>query len=109
MGDEVVRTAIQVVGSYDVIASLHNILKRVSDGSSTRCDSQSCHTAFEGCYAVFENSLCRVGQTTVDITCIAQAEAVGGMLRVVENVARGLIDGYCAGIGCGVGLFLTYM
>ena len=35
VGNQIIRTTIQVVGSYDVIASLHNVLQGISDGSSS--------------------------------------------------------------------------
>ena len=80
MGNQVVRTTIQVVGRNDMVASLHDVLQSVGDGSSTRGDSQSGYTTLEGSHAVFEYTLRRVGQATIDITCIAQTKAVGSML-----------------------------
>ena len=80
MGNQVIGTAIQVVGSDDMIAGLHNILECVCDSRSTRGNSQSGYTTFEGSYSVFEHALSRVGQTTVDVTCIAQTKAVGSVL-----------------------------
>ena len=63
-----------------MVASLHNVLQGVGDGGSTRGHSQSGHTTLKGSHAILEDSLCRVGQAAIDITGIAQTEAVGGML-----------------------------
>ena len=80
VGDEVIRTAIEVVGSHYMVARLHNVLQRIGDGGGTRGDSQSCHTALQGSHTVFKHTLRRVGQTTIDITRITETETVGGML-----------------------------
>jgi hypothetical protein len=92
-----------------MVASLHNVLKGVGDGSSTGSHSQTGHTAFEGGNAVFEHALGGVGQTTIDISGIAETETVGGVLRVMEYIRRGLVDGHGASVGCGVSLFLAYV
>ena len=55
-----------------MVASLNDILQGIGDGSGTRGYSQTCYATFKSSYAVFKHTLCRVGQTTVDITCIAQ-------------------------------------
>ena len=109
VGDEVERAAIEIVGSHDMVASLHDVLQGVGDGSGTAGHGQSGHAALKGCHAVFEHALGGVGQTAVDVAGIAQTEAVGGMLGVAEHVAGGLIDGHGTGIGGGVGLFLAHM
>ena len=109
VGDEVVRTAIEVVGCDDMVAILHNVLQGVGNGSSTRCYGKTCHTTFEGCDTILKHTLRRVRQTTVDITGITQSETVGGVLRVVEHIAGGLVDGHGTCVGCGVCLFLAYV
>ena len=109
VGDEVERTAIKIVGCYDVVACTNDVLQCIGDGCCTTGYCQACYTAFERCNAVFKHALCGVGQTTIDITCIAQTEAVGSVLRVTKYVRSGLIDRYGTGVGCGIGLFLAYM
>ena len=109
MGDEVVRTTIEVVGCHDMIACLHNILQCVGNSGCTAGHCQSSHTTFECCHTILEHTLCRVGQATVDITCIAQSKAIGSVLRIVEHITGGLINGHGTCISSGVGLFLAYM
>ena len=67
VGNQVVGTTIEVVGSDDVIAVLHDILQRISDGSSTTGHSQTCHTTLKGSDAILEHTLSGVGETT---TCV---------------------------------------
>ena len=57
MGYQVVRATIEVVGSYDMVASLHNILQGIGDSSGTRSHSQACHTTLEGGHTVFKHAL----------------------------------------------------
>ena len=109
VGDEVERTAIEVVGGYQMVALEQDVLQCIRDGSSTRGDSQSGYAALKGCNTILQHSLRGVGQTSVDVSCIAQAEAVGSMLRVVEDVRGCLIDGHCPCISCGVCTLLAYM
>ena len=109
VGDQIVRATIKVVGSHDMITCLYDVLQGISDGSSTRGYSQTSHTALKGCDAILEHTLSGVSQTTIDITCIAETEAVGCVLRVMEHIARGLINRYRTCVGCGVSLFLAYM
>jgi hypothetical protein len=80
MGYQIIGTTIEIVGSYDMITSLHNVLQGIGDGSSTRSYSQTGYTTLEGSNTILEYTLSRVGQTTIDVTCIAQTETVGSML-----------------------------
>ena len=109
VGNQIIASTIKIISSHDMIAILYDVLQRIGDSSSTRGNGQSGYTTLEGCHAILEHTLSRVGQTTVDITCIAKTETIGCVLRVVENIARGLIDGHCASVSCGVSLFLAYM
>ena len=109
MGDEVVRTAIEVVCCYDMVAILYDVLQGIGNGSSTRGYGKTCNTTFEGCDTILKHTLGGVRQTTVDITGITQSETVGGVLRVVEHIAGGLVDGHGTCVGCGVCLFLAYV
>ena len=80
MGNEVVRTTIQVISSYDMVTCLHNVLQSVSNSGCTTGHCKSCYTAFESSNTILEHTLCRVGQSTVDITSIAKSETIGSML-----------------------------
>ena len=107
MGDEVVGAAVEVVGCHDVVARLGDVLQGVGDGCRAAGHGQARHTALERRHAVLEHGLCGVGQAAVDVAGIAQAEAVGSVLRVVEHIARGLVDRHRTGIGGRVGLLLS--
>ena len=109
MGDEVERAAIEIVGSHDMVARQQDILQGQSDGSGTRRHGQSGHATLKGSHPLLEHTLCGVGESAIDVAGIAQAETVGSMLRVAEHIGCGLVDRHRAGIGCWVGLLLTYM
>ena len=86
MGNQIIGTTIQVVSSNDMVASLYDILQGVGDGSSTRSYCQSCYTTFECSHAIFEYALCRISESSIYITSVAQTETVGSMLGVAEYV-----------------------
>ena len=109
VGDEVVAAAVEVVGSHEVVSGLQDVLQRIGDGSGAAGNGQTGHTAFEGGHAVFEDALRGVGQTAVDVAGVTQSEAVGGVLRVAEHVAGGLIDGHRTGVGGQIVIGLPHM
>ena len=80
VGNEIERTAIEVVCSHDVIAVLQHGLQRVGHSCSARGYSQTCYTALEVSDTIFEHTLGRVGQSAVDVAGVTQAETVGSML-----------------------------
>ena len=92
-----------------MVASPGNVLQGVRHGSSATGHGQSCHATLKGGHTILKHTLCGIGQAAIYIAGIAQAEAVGGVLRVAEHVAGGLIYRYGACVGCGVGLFLAYV
>ena len=109
MRDEVERAAVEIVGRDEVRAGQQDVLQGVGDGGSTAGYGQTGHAALEGSHAVLKDALRAVGQTAVDVAGVAQAEAVGSVLRIAEYIRRGLVDGHRAGVGGGVGLLLAYM
>ena len=80
VGNQVIGAAIEVVGGNDVVAGQRNVLNGVRHCGCTAGHGQTGHAAFECCHAVFKHALRGVGQTTVDVTGIAQSEAVGSVL-----------------------------
>ncbi len=92
-----------------MVACLSYVLQRIGDSCGSACHCQACHAALESCHAVFEHTLSGVGQSPVDVAGIAQSEAVGSVLRVVEHVTCGLIDRHGACVGSGIGLLLAHM
>jgi hypothetical protein len=63
-----------------MVTSLYDVLQGVGDSSGTRGNSQTGYTTFEGCDAILKDALGRVGQTTIDITCIAETKTISSML-----------------------------
>ena len=109
MSDEVISTTVDIVGCYDVVAILKDVLQSVGYCGSTGSYSQTSHTAFEGSNTILEYTLSRVGQSTVDITCVTETEAIGCVLRVAEHVTCGLVDWHRTSIGSWIWIFLTYV
>ena len=57
VGNKVVGAAIEVVGSNDMVAILHDVLQGVGDGGSTRGHGQTGYATFKGCDTIFEHAL----------------------------------------------------
>ena len=77
MCQQIITSAVDGFGCYDMVACTGDILESISDGGSTRSNCQSGYSTFEGGYALFKNSLSGVGQTTVDVSRVLQAETCG--------------------------------
>ena len=58
VGDEVVAATIEVVGCYDMVTSLYDVLESVCDGCCTRSNCKTSYATFKGSNTVFENTLC---------------------------------------------------
>ena len=82
-------------------------LDGISNSGGTGGHSQSGHTALQSGDALLEHILRGVGQAAVDVAGVGQAEAGGGVLRVMEHIGSGLVDRNRTGIGSGIGLLLT--
>ena len=106
---EIVSAAIDVFAGHDVVACVGDIGDGVRHCGGSRSHGQRAHSALERSHTLFEDGLRRVGEPPVDISGVLQCKAVGGVLRVVENIRGGLVDWNGARIGCRVCLFLPYM
>ena len=109
MLQQVVGAAVDSVGSYHVVTGISEVRDGVGHGSGAGSNGEASYSSFESGHTVFEDTLCSVGQTAVDVAGILEVEAVGSVLSVVEHIRGRLVDGYRTGIGCGVCLFLAYM
>ena len=107
MGQQIIRSAVDGLSCHDMVACTGDILKGISDGCRTRGYGQSGNTAFQSRHTFLEHILGGVGQTTVDVSRVLQAETCGCMSGVMEYIGSCLIDRYGAGISCRVGLFLS--
>lgn len=65
--------------------------------------------AFQGRNALFQHVLSGIGQPAVDIPSVSKPKSGGGVDRIAEHIAGGLVDGYRPCVGGGVGLLLTHM
>ncbi len=101
--------AVEVVGGNHVVAGLGHVEQAVGHGCGAAGQCQCGCAPFEGGHTFFKHVLCRVGQAAVYVACIAQPEAVGAVLAVVEHIACSLVDGHGAAVGYRVGLFLAHM
>ena len=107
MLEEVVGTAVDVVGGYDIVTGESESVDRICNGSGTGSDSKCGGTALQCCDPVLEDCLGGVVQPSVDVSGLFKGEPVGGLLGILENVRCGEIDRNRPGIGYGVGLLLS--
>ena len=106
---QIVRTTVDGLLSNHMVTGLRKRLDGIGNGSSTRRDGKARHAALERGDTILKDALSRIGQAPVNVAGIGQAKAIGSMLGVAEDIARGLINGHSASIGCGIGAFLANM
>ena len=109
MLQQIVCSTVDRLGCYDVISCVSQVLQRVGNSCGTRCHSQSCNTAFQSCQSLFENVLCGVCQSAVDVTCVCQSESCCRMIGIAEHVRCCLIDRNCSCVRCRIRRFLSDM
>ena len=107
VGQQIVAAAVDGLLGDNVVTGLGQGLNGVADGGRAGSRGQSGYAALKRRNALFQHVLGGVGQTTINITCVRQAEPGGGVGGVVEHIGSGLVDGHRAGIGGGIGLLLT--
>ena len=106
----------QVIGSSvdgllrdDVLSCMRQGHDRIGNRSGSGSNSQSADAALQCSDSLLQNVLCGVGQSSIDVSGIAKCEAVGCMLCIVENIRGCLVNRNGSGIGCRIGLFLSYV
>ena len=109
MRQQIVRSAINGLGSHNVITCTRNILKSIGQSCRTGSNRQPRNTSLKSCNALFEHPLCGICQSAVDITRILQPKAGRCMSRVMKHVRSSLIDRYGPRIGRRIRLFLSHM
>ena len=92
-----------------MVTALCQILDGVGNCCCSGCDCQGCNTTFQGCDSLLENILRRVGQTSVNITCICQTKSCCCVIAVAEYIRRSLINRYCTCVSYRIGSFLSYV
>ena len=104
---QVIAAAVDGLLGHDVVTSLCQGLNGVSNSCRAGGQRQSCHAAFQSRDALFQYILGGVGQSAVNIAGICKTKPGSGMGGIAEDIRSGLVDGDCAGIGSGIGLFLA--
>ena len=89
-------STVDVLCRYDMVTVLCQVLNGVGDSCCTGSYCKSCYTAFQCCDSLFKYIFCRVGQTSVNVTCICQSETCCCMIAVTEYIRRSLINRNCS-------------
>ena len=79
------------------------------DGSRPAGNSQSPNTALKLGHSILKYFLGWVSKPCVDVPSLGEVEKGFSVIAAVKDIAGGLVDGYCAGSGCTVCLFLSCM
>ena len=103
VGEQVVGAAVQRLGRDQVVARAGEVEHGQGLGGLPARHRQSRDAAFELRDALLEHVARRVHDAGVDVAEDAQPEQVGGVLRVVEHVARRRVDRHGARVGRRVG------
>ena len=106
---QVEGTAVNIFCRYDVVTVLCQVFNGIWNSCCSGCYCQCCNTAFQSCDSLFEYILCRVCQSSVDVTGICQTKSCSCMIAVTEYIRRSLINRNCPCIGDRVWSFLTYV
>ena len=109
MRQQIVGAAVNIICRNDMISLFCQVLDRVADSCCATGYRQSCGTTFQCCNTLLEDALCRVAQTTVDLTGIFQSETGCCVIAVAEYIRRCLINGNGSGTGHRIGLLLSHM
>ena len=78
--NQVERTAVEVIGSHDVVARSEEILQGIGHSRRAARHSQGSHAALQGRHAFLEDRLSGISEAAIDIARITQRKAVGCML-----------------------------
>ena len=107
MGQQVEAAAVYGLLGYDVAAVSRQSLDRV--GHCRRAGSQGQRRAatFQCRQPFFQHVLGGIGQASVNVAGVFQAETVRRVLTVMEYIGSSLVNGNCPGIGCRICLFLS--
>ena len=104
VGKEIVCAAVEGFGCNDVVACFNQSLNGIGNCRHTAGYSQCGDTSFQTGNAFFQNGSGRIHHTGVDIARNLKVEQVCAVLRVVESVGSGLVNGDSSGFGSRFGL-----
>ena len=80
MCQKVVCSAVDGLGSYNVLTCFCKCLECIIDSCCTGSNCKRCNSAFKSSNSLLENILCRVGKSSINISGIAKSETVSCML-----------------------------
>ena len=109
VGQQVVAATVDGFLGNNVVVLLRQRLDGVRNGGRTGSNGQRSDTTLQSGNSLFQHILSRVSQAAVDVACIGQPEASGGVCGIVKHIGSGLVNGNGSGIGGGVSLLLTNM
>ena len=97
------RAAVELASGDEIVARLHQRMERQELCRMARRHNQCRSAAFECCDARLEHALRRVADARVDVAEGFEAEQRRGVIGIIEDVGRGLVDRRDAGAGRGIG------
>ena len=109
MSQQVEAAAINGLLGYNVLTSTSQSLNSIVNSSRTRSYSQSSRATLQSCNTLLQNILSGIGQTSIDITSIPQAESVCCMSGISEYIGSSLINRHRSRIGSRIRLLLPNM
>ena len=109
MIQEIVAASVDGLLGYHVVSRSRQGQDGIGHRRGSRGDGQSSCSALQGSHSLLQDALGGVGQPSVNVAGVPEAEPVRRVLGAVENVGGGLIDGDRSGIRCRIGLLLSYM
>ena len=107
MGKQIVCAAVDGLLADDVVTLLGERFDRICNCRRAGSNRQGRYAALEGRDALFKDVLCGICEPAIDVARVTKGEAIRRVLRVVEYIGSRRINRDGAGIGGGVGLFLT--
>jgi hypothetical protein len=84
--------AIELAHRHELVARLHDGVERQELCRMARCHRERCRAAFECGDLALECPLGGVHDAGIDVAEGTQREEIGGVLHVVEDEGRGLVD-----------------
>ena len=76
----IISSSINILCCYNVISCKGKILNHIGNSCCTGSYGQGCNATFKLCNSSLKNILCRIGKSSINITCITKSETVCRML-----------------------------
>ena len=109
VGEQVITAAVYGLLGDNMPSVRRERLDRICDRRGSGSQGQRGASSLEGSQSLLQHILGGIGQPSVNIARVREAETVGRVLAVVKDVGSRLVDRYRAGICSGVRLLLADM